>query len=329
MFPTKRSLPHSGAVLILPIIWSLAAVAALPNYLWRHLDTHQLPFPSMPSVSFCYEKWPNPQGRGFYSGFVLFVQFLLPLVTVSFAYFQVCRRVKSRVGKEKEKRHCLRREMKSRRMDGTLKDGNKNNRKLKNAGDTIILPDHERVHRTIALLRCISLIYSFSWLPLNLFNIVVDFIEPDEEAHINKASQMMWYAFCHILGMSSACSNPILYGWYNNNFRREFLKYSTFLRLLVQLFPCDIFCSSPNRESELSMRTKRIRRARSIGNSSRVQEDRDTEFVSLDSRFKGKKSSLKGLQPHDVEENEEPNIEVIDREITAISSNGGYTTTVL
>ena len=30
------------------------------------------------------------------------------------------------------------------------------------------------------------------------------------------------YAACHLFGMSSACANPFLYGWFNENFRNEF-----------------------------------------------------------------------------------------------------------
>lgn len=30
------------------------------------------------------------------------------------------------------------------------------------------------------------------------------------------------YAICHMMGMSSACSNPVLYGWLNENFWKEF-----------------------------------------------------------------------------------------------------------
>ena len=29
-------------------------------------------------------------------------------------------------------------------------------------------------------------------------------------------------ATCHLFGMSSACANPFLYGWFNENFRGEF-----------------------------------------------------------------------------------------------------------
>jgi len=34
----------------------------------------------------------------------------------------------------------------------------------------------------------------------------------------------MVYPICHLLTLSSACCNPLLYGWLNDNFRREFIK---------------------------------------------------------------------------------------------------------
>ena len=30
------------------------------------------------------------------------------------------------------------------------------------------------------------------------------------------------YAVCHLLGMSSACANPVIYGFLNENFSKEF-----------------------------------------------------------------------------------------------------------
>jgi len=34
----------------------------------------------------------------------------------------------------------------------------------------------------------------------------------------------MAYPICHLLVLGSACFNPLLYGWLNDNFRREFIK---------------------------------------------------------------------------------------------------------
>ncbi len=38
---------------------------------------------------------------------------------------------------------------------------------------------------------------------------------------MNEFSRVMFGA-CHLIGMSSAFSNPILYGWFNDAFREEF-----------------------------------------------------------------------------------------------------------
>ena len=42
------------------------------------------------------------------------------------------------------------------------------------------------------------------------------------------------YATCHLFGMSSACANPFLYGWFNDNFRGEFK--------LIFAAPYRLFC---------------------------------------------------------------------------------------
>ena len=43
------------------------------------------------------------------------------------------------------------------------------------------------------------------------------------------------YAVCHLFGMSSACANPFLYGWFNGNFRSEFTKI---LRAPLRMICC-------------------------------------------------------------------------------------------
>ncbi len=32
----------------------------------------------------------------------------------------------------------------------------------------------------------------------------------------------MVYGICNILGLSNACTNPVLYGYFNENFRKEY-----------------------------------------------------------------------------------------------------------
>ncbi|XP_013185170.1 neuropeptide F receptor isoform X2 [Amyelois transitella] len=89
---------------------------------------------------------------------------------------------------------------------------------------------HNRIHRrmqdrrrsrnkTAAILTAIVVTYVISWLPLNVFNLVADF---STKPILDEKPLTITYAVCHMFGMSSAVSNPLLYGWLNDNFRKEF-----------------------------------------------------------------------------------------------------------
>ena len=84
------------------------------------------------------------------------------------------------------------------------------------------------------LLACIAFIFAISWLPLNLFNIL-----SDSRMSIIKADHFYYIlnAVCILFGMSSAVSNPILYGVLNENFKREYTKFfSKFFKKLLACF---------------------------------------------------------------------------------------------
>ena len=76
----------------------------------------------------------------------------------------------------------------------------------------------QRIRKTNALLFSVAIIFGISWLPLNILNIVVDLLGIADSARFR-----IIFAVCHMIGMSSACSNPLLYGWLNDNFRKEFV----------------------------------------------------------------------------------------------------------
>ncbi|CAG9569476.1 unnamed protein product [Danaus chrysippus] len=94
----------------------------------------------------------------------------------------------------------------------------------------VVVIAHVQIHRrlrgrrrttrkTPAILIAIAVTYVISWLPLNVFNLVADF---SKDAILDEKSMTITYAICHMFGMSSAVSNPLLYGWLNDNFRKEF-----------------------------------------------------------------------------------------------------------
>lgn len=94
----------------------------------------------------------------------------------------------------------------------------------------VVVVAHVQIHRrlrgrrrttrkTPAILVAIAVTYVISWLPLNVFNLVADF---SSQPILEEQPLTITYAVCHMFGMSSAVSNPLLYGWLNDNFRKEF-----------------------------------------------------------------------------------------------------------
>ena len=59
-------------------------------------------------------------------------------------------------------------------------------------------------------------IYCFSWLPFSVFCIISESSDIfDHEGYC----LMITFSLCHIIGVSTCCTNPILYGFLNPNFK--------------------------------------------------------------------------------------------------------------
>lgn len=71
----------------------------------------------------------------------------------------------------------------------------------------------------------VAILFAISWLPLGVFSLASEVLSPPDSSQ----SLYVTLAVCHLVAMSSALSNPIMYGWMNSNIRQE-------LRLLM---PCN------------------------------------------------------------------------------------------
>ncbi|XP_032294995.1 neuropeptide F receptor isoform X2 [Drosophila virilis] len=194
VYPTRDSLQFVGAVAILAGIWILALTLASPLFIYKQLISMDMP-PVLQRlgvphrISYCIEDWPLSDGRFYYSIFSLCVQYLVPILIVSVAYFGIYNKLKSRITVVTVQSSSQRKVERGRRMK-----------------------------RTNRLLISIAIIFGVSWLPLNFFNLYADLQHPSAVTQ----RMLVAYAICHMIGMSSACSNPLLYGWLNDNFRKEF-----------------------------------------------------------------------------------------------------------
>ncbi|GFW88838.1 neuropeptide F receptor [Trichonephila clavipes] len=188
VYPTQESCRPFRAFITIFCIWLIALILATPLFLFRTVVHFPVNLPWLKSVNYCIERWPIKHGRGFYSAFSMFFQYLLPIFIVSVAYARICRKLKYRM----------------------VAKGTKLQEKQAR--------DKKRVKKTNILLVSIALIFGFSWMPLNILNVVADFFYPFSD---NSTFRIV-FACCHMAGMSSACSNPLLYGWLNENFKKEF-----------------------------------------------------------------------------------------------------------
>ncbi|KAH8382486.1 hypothetical protein KR009_003762, partial [Drosophila setifemur] len=193
VYPTRDSLQFVGAVTILACIWALALLLASPLFIYKELINTETPqllqqLGLQDTIPFCIEDWPSSNGRFYYSIFSLCVQYLVPILIVSVAYFGIYNKLKSRITVVTVQASSQRKMERGRRMK-----------------------------RTNCLLISIAIIFGVSWLPLNFYNLYADMRQSPVTQNM-----LVAYAICHMIGMSSACSNPLLYGWLNDNFRKEF-----------------------------------------------------------------------------------------------------------
>ena len=73
-----------------------------------------------------------------------------------------------------------------------------------------------RRRRTNILLTLISVIFFVSWAPLNIFTVVTNTTAMIE---VNESTMVLIFGVCHLVGMTTAVTNPIFYVWLNNNFK--------------------------------------------------------------------------------------------------------------
>jgi len=76
----------------------------------------------------------------------------------------------------------------------------------------------KKQRRTNIILFSISLIFFLSWLPFSVYCIITEAIDVFDSTE----KMMVTFLVCHMIGISSACTNPVLYGFLNDNFVKEF-----------------------------------------------------------------------------------------------------------
>ncbi|KAK0422337.1 hypothetical protein QR680_007511 [Steinernema hermaphroditum] len=208
--PVKWRLAATAPIICYLVVWLTSLVVAAPYFFAVSSEDVRMFHPWNSShtdlmLSYCKRKRPQmclennwdflPFSRRTYTLTVLAIQYVLPLAALGFAYSQIGSTIRKRI------------------KTSTTVDHQKRH----------ILVQRNR--KALLLLLFLVLIYGIAWLPINAYNVlhVLDII------HFSQYR----YIFCHLIGMTSACMNPIMYGLINDSFRNAFI---SLLRPL--LAPC-------------------------------------------------------------------------------------------
>ncbi|CAB3409458.1 unnamed protein product [Caenorhabditis bovis] len=216
--PVKWRLAATAPILCYIFVWIISICVALPYSL--AVSSKMAPFdpwndratPKM--VAYCHKKipeicaemheaWDNAiVSKTTYTFVVLAIQYILPLVALAYAYFQIGSTIQRR-----SKASTSRTVDTARRMH------------LQN-----------RNRRALLLLFLLVLTYAVCWAPMNIYHVL-------NGLDIINYSQTM-YIFCHLVGISSACVNPIVYALVNESFRNALHS------MVISFRPCYVTTAS-------------------------------------------------------------------------------------
>ncbi|XP_067289215.1 neuropeptide FF receptor 1 like 3 [Pseudorasbora parva] len=199
VYPFKPKLTLFVAKVSIGTIWVLALTIMFPSVLMLTVEEEKGHFMvysnnrTYPLYS-CYETWPDPEMRKVYT-MVLFVHiYVIPLALIMLMY--------GRIGAKLYTTTILA------------------NAQQPNAPSRAKCPASQRKIRVIKMLILVALLFMLSWLPLWTLMLLTDYARPDEDNLELLTSYI--FPLSHWLAFSNSSVNPIIYGYFNENFKRGF-----------------------------------------------------------------------------------------------------------
>ena len=186
----KQPMKMLRAVSVVVSIWIVSGVVGLPLAVYSKTEEETVFM--FVTFTMCREQWPDDISAYSYAAVVMILQFLIPIIILVGAHWKISSFLKGRINKYPRTTHEMMRAITE------AKRHNKNSR----------------------LFMAIAIIYAICWFPLTLLNLLADI-------NYNMFKQqdfLMAYSYVYLIAMTSSISNPIMYGWFNSNFEREFTK---------------------------------------------------------------------------------------------------------
>ncbi|CDQ85343.1 unnamed protein product [Oncorhynchus mykiss] len=201
VYPFKQKLTISTSTLIIIIIWVLAISIMCPSGVMLQVTKEQRVlillgdgYNNTRPFYWCRENWPNQEMRKIYTTVLFANIYLAPLSLIVIMY--------ARIG------FTLFKTAIPSSGGGGTKPSLDNNRQSK------------KKKRVIKMLLVVALLFILSWLPLWTLMMLSDYASLTASQH--RIINIYVYPLAHWLAFFNSSVNPIIYGFFNENFRRGF-----------------------------------------------------------------------------------------------------------
>ncbi|XP_048764640.2 prolactin-releasing peptide receptor-like [Ostrea edulis] len=236
IFPLRSRVTYSRSKYVIAVIWfcalSLASVQFFVGRAQQYGDIYK-----------CEEVWPSQESRKIYTVCLFLCTYIIPLLILSITY--------SIVGILLWKRTA---------------PGNKDQTR-----------DLHRLRSKIKIVKMLVIVvavFGVCWLPLHVFALLVDFYEDFlrfESEHEHMVVLIMFLCV-HWLAMSNSFANPIIYGFTNDNFRKDlallFYLWFPCCSCLRKMLPRTTSSQSRTKDSFIMRQQSTMKRGYRIGNDS-------------------------------------------------------------
>uniref|UniRef100_A0A3B5MJU1 Neuropeptide FF receptor 2 n=1 Tax=Xiphophorus couchianus TaxID=32473 RepID=A0A3B5MJU1_9TELE len=210
VYPFKQKLTIATSKLIIVIIWVLAVFIMCPSGVMLQVTKEQTvrivlgPNSDTRPFYWCRENWPSQEMRKVYTTVLFANIYLAPLSLIVIMY--------ARIGFT-----LFKTTLPPARGSGSAPLEVSGNNKLSVDGRQTITRKKKRV---IMMLLVVALLFIVSWLPLWTLMMLSDYASLTE--HQYRIINIYVYPFAHWLAFFNSSINPIIYGFFNENFRKGF-----------------------------------------------------------------------------------------------------------
>ncbi|KAJ0012931.1 hypothetical protein NQD34_017265 [Periophthalmus magnuspinnatus] len=210
VYPFKQKLTIATSKMIIAIIWVLAVFIMCPSGVMLQVtkeknflivsghDNSTRPF------YWCRENWPNQEMRKIYTTVLFANIYLAPLSLIVIMY--------ARIG-------FILFNTAIPPLRGSGNENGSGSVKNKSSTDSRHTITRKK-KRVIMMLLVVALLFILSWLPLWTLMMLSDYASLTE--HQYRIINIYVYPFAHWLAFFNSSINPIIYGFFNENFRRGF-----------------------------------------------------------------------------------------------------------